>query len=176
MLEKIEGRRRSGWQRMRWLDGITDSVDRGLCRLRELVMDRKAWRTAVHGVAKSWTRLSDWTELNCTVIVQSLSCVCLFATPWTEACKVSMSSIIFWSLLKFMSTELVMLSDISSSAALLSSCLQSFPATGFFSSELALCIRWPKYWSFSFSIGPSNESSGLISFRLTGLISLLILC
>ena len=64
MLEKIEGRRRRGWQRIRWLDGITDLTDVGLGKPQELVMDKEAWRAVIHRIAKSQTRLSDWTELN----------------------------------------------------------------------------------------------------------------
>ena len=98
--------------------------------------------------------------------VQSLSCVRLFATPWTVACQASLSITNSWSLFRLMSAESVMPSNhlILCHPLLLPPSI--FPSIRVFSNESALHIRWPKYWSFSFSIGPASEYSGLISFRM----------
>ena len=100
------------------------------------------------------------------VVVQSLSCVWLFATPWTAAHQASLSFTISRSLLKLKSIESVMPSNhlILCHTLLLPPSI--FPSIRVFSSESALHIRWPKYWSFSFSISPSNEYSGFISFKI----------
>ena len=99
------------------------------------------------------------------VVVQSLSHVWLLATPWTAAHQASLSFAISWSLLKLMCIESVMPSNhlVLCHPLLMPSI---FPSIRVFSNESALCIRWPKYWSFSFIISPSNEYSGLISFRI----------
>ena len=100
------------------------------------------------------------------VIVLSLSHVRLFATPRPAACQASQSSSIFWSCLKLMFIELVMLSNHLILCHPLRFLPSIFPSIRVFSSDSVLHIRWPKYWSFSFSISPSNEYSGLISFRI----------
>ena len=102
------------------------------------------------------------------VVVQPLSHVRLFATPWTAARWASLSFTISWSLLKLMSIESVMSSSHLILCRLLLLLPSVFPSIMVFSSESTLCIRWPEYWSFS--INPSNEYSGLISFNINGLI------
>ena len=99
-------------------------------------------------------------------VVQSLSRVRLFATPWTAGHKASLSSTISRSLLKLISIESVMPSSHLILCRPLLLLPSIFPSIGVFSDESVLCIRWPKYWSFSFSIRPSNEYSGMISFRI----------
>ena len=103
------------------------------------------------------------------VVVQYLTCVQLFVTPWTAASQASLSFTISPSFLKLMFIESVMPSNHLILCHLLLLLPSVFPKIRVFSNESAFCIRWPKYWSFSFSISPSNEYSGLI-YRLTGLI------
>ena len=98
--------------------------------------------------------------------VQLLGCVQLFVTPWTIACQASLSITNSWNLLKLMSIELVMPSNHLILCCPLLLLPSIFPSIRVFSNETVLCIRWPKYWSFSFSISPSNEYLGLISFMM----------
>ena len=127
-------------------------------------MDRRTWSTIVHGVQRVG---HDWSDLhNISQSVQLLNCVSLFVTPWIAACQGSLSITNSWSLLKLMSIESVM----PSSHLILCHPLLLLPpippSIRVFSSESTLCMRWAKYWSFSFSISPSNEHPDLISFRM----------
>ena len=121
----------------------------------------RVWTTAFFASHPSLA-LDAW----CCFVVQLLSFVRLFMTSWTAACQASLSFIISWSLLKLMSIESMMPSNHLTLCHPLLLLPSIFPNIRVFSSEFSLHIRWPKYWSFSFSISPSNEYSGLISFRI----------
>ena len=152
---------------MRWLDSITNSTDMNLSKLRDSVIDREAWHVAVHGVTKSWTQLSNWAhalhlsdQFSRSVVSDSvwphgLQHIRLpFLSPTPGACSNS-CPLSWWCY-----------PTISSSVMLFYFCFQSFPASGTFPMSRLLPIRWPKFWSFSLSISPSNEYSELISFRM----------
>ena len=124
------------------------------------------FRSVLLELWRMYVKLPSLLHVSQSVSVQLLSRVQLFVTPWTAACQASLSITNSRSSLKLMSIALVMPSNHLILCRPLLLPTSTFPSIRVFSSESVLCIRWPKYWSFSFGISPSNEYSGLISFRM----------
>ena len=165
MLGKIEGSSRRGQQRMRWLDGITNEVNMNLGKFQEMVRDRSRCCQESDMTGRLNNNNCIWYAAALeVVVVQSFSHVCLRLHGLQHARLPCFT--ISWSLLKFISMESVMPSNHLILWCPLLLLPSIFPSVRVFSNESALSIRWPKYWSFSFNICPSNEYSELISFRI----------
>ena len=156
---------------MRWLDSVTDTMDMNLGKLQEMVRDGEACCAAVHGIAKSQTGLGNWTTIVDLQCIASYLDICLVTQSCLTLCNPMDCSnqAAVLPLSPGVCSDLCPLSQwyhptISSSRLLLLPSI--FPSIGVCSYESALCIRWPKYWSFSFSISSSKAYLGLISFKI----------
>ena len=153
MLGWIEGRRRRRQQWMRWLDDITNTMAMSLSNLWEMVKDREAWHAAVHRVTKIQTWLSNWTT--------KIGVACSWLSDPVANFVSNKINIDHFDhhFSQFSSNHLILCCPLLLPPSI-------FPTIRIFSNVSVLCIRWPKYWSFSFSISASNEYSGLVSFRM----------
>ena len=156
-----------GWSPSEWTGWIS-LQSKGLSRVFSNTTVQKHHFFSAQLSLWSKSHIYTWLLEKSIAVVQSLRHVWLFVTPWTATRQASLSFTINWSLLKLMSTELVMPSDHLILCHPLLLLPSIFPSISVRSNESVLCIRWPKYWSFSFSfsISPTNEYSGLISFRM----------